>query len=179
MLKENGAPPSGRWADIAVLEPVRDYKARHASTMLTFDAVVDAIDQIEAKRGPRGGRELSGSIAAASAAVPGARRGASRHGPALVRCARGCREPGNTRRDPVLPIRSHGPGRAGVRGATVIGARAASAARLHHARDIVPSPARLSAACHSTASRSSTRRRPAIHATLAPHRGARSGLRRR
>jgi NifU-like protein involved in Fe-S cluster formation len=51
MLKENGAPPSGKWADIAVLEPVRDYKARHASTMLTFDAVVSAIDQIEAKRG--------------------------------------------------------------------------------------------------------------------------------
>jgi len=37
-------------ADIAVLEPVRDYKARHASTLLTFDAVVDAIGQIEAKR---------------------------------------------------------------------------------------------------------------------------------
>src|SRR5438552_4097279 len=52
MLKENGAPPAaGRWADIAVLEPVRDYKARHASTLLTFDAVVDAINQIEAKRG--------------------------------------------------------------------------------------------------------------------------------
>jgi NifU-like protein involved in Fe-S cluster formation len=51
MLKENGAPPAdGRWADIAVLEPVRDYKARHASTLLTFDAVVDAINQIEAKR---------------------------------------------------------------------------------------------------------------------------------
>jgi NifU-like protein involved in Fe-S cluster formation len=32
-----------------MLEPVRDYKARHASTMLTFDAVVDAIGQIEAK----------------------------------------------------------------------------------------------------------------------------------
>ena len=33
MLKENGAPPqNGKWADIAVLEPVRDYKARHAST---------------------------------------------------------------------------------------------------------------------------------------------------
>ncbi len=30
-------------------EPVRDYKARHASTLLTFDAVVDAIGQIEAK----------------------------------------------------------------------------------------------------------------------------------
>ena len=52
MLKENGAPPAnGKWADIAVLEPVRDYKARHASTLLTFDAVVDAIGQIEAKRG--------------------------------------------------------------------------------------------------------------------------------
>jgi NifU-like protein involved in Fe-S cluster formation len=50
MLKENGAPPVGKWADIAVLEPVRDYKARHASTMLTFDAVSAAIDQIEAKR---------------------------------------------------------------------------------------------------------------------------------
>jgi SUF system NifU family Fe-S assembly protein len=50
MLKENGAPPQGKWADIAVLEPVRDYKARHASTMLTFEAVVDAIGQIEAKR---------------------------------------------------------------------------------------------------------------------------------
>jgi len=58
MLKENGTPPtSGKWADIAVLEPVRDYKARHASTMLTFDAVVDAIGQIESKRGtaPRAG----------------------------------------------------------------------------------------------------------------------------
>src|SRR6266566_4529891 len=50
MLKENGAPPGGKWADIAVLEPVRDYKARHASTMLTFDAVTSAIDEIEAKR---------------------------------------------------------------------------------------------------------------------------------
>ena len=55
MLKENGAPPAqGEWADIAVLEPVRDYKARHASTMLTFDAVVDAIGQIEAKRAGAG-----------------------------------------------------------------------------------------------------------------------------
>ena len=50
MLKENGSPPQGKWEDLRVLEPVRDYKARHASTMLTFDAVVDAIGQIEAKR---------------------------------------------------------------------------------------------------------------------------------
>ncbi len=50
MLKENGSPPSGKWADIAVLEPVRDYKARHASTMLTFDAVVAALDKVEAQK---------------------------------------------------------------------------------------------------------------------------------
>lgn len=48
MLKEGGAPPDGRWANVGVLEPIRDYKARHASTLLTFDAVVDAVGQIEA-----------------------------------------------------------------------------------------------------------------------------------
>ncbi|GGD18897.1 iron-sulfur cluster assembly scaffold protein [Aureimonas glaciei] len=51
MLKENGTPPTGRFEDLKYLEPVRDYKARHASTMLTFDAVVDALQQIEAKQG--------------------------------------------------------------------------------------------------------------------------------
>jgi NifU-like protein involved in Fe-S cluster formation len=49
MLKENGPPPAGKWSDFAALEPIRDYKARHASTLLTFDAVVDALRQIEAK----------------------------------------------------------------------------------------------------------------------------------
>lgn len=54
MLKENGAPPDeGKWADIRVLEPVRDYKARHASTMLTFDAVVEALGRIEAAEAHR------------------------------------------------------------------------------------------------------------------------------
>jgi NifU-like protein involved in Fe-S cluster formation len=50
MLKENGPPPTGRFADVAVLEPVRDYKARHASTLLTFDAVVAALDKIDAEK---------------------------------------------------------------------------------------------------------------------------------
>ena len=50
MLKENGPPPEGRFEDCKYLEPVRDYKARHASTLLTFDAVVEAIDKIEAGR---------------------------------------------------------------------------------------------------------------------------------
>ncbi|MDR0252937.1 MAG: iron-sulfur cluster assembly scaffold protein [Brucellaceae bacterium] len=49
MLKDNGAPPEGRFEDLRFFEPVRDYKARHASTLLTFDAVVDCLDQIAAK----------------------------------------------------------------------------------------------------------------------------------
>jgi NifU-like protein involved in Fe-S cluster formation len=64
MLKENGPPPAnGKWADIAVLEPVRDYKARHASTLLTFDAVVDAINQIEAKRAKELAKETAKTAA--------------------------------------------------------------------------------------------------------------------
>jgi NifU-like protein involved in Fe-S cluster formation len=50
MLKENGPPPEGRWAELEALTPVRDYKARHASTLLTFDAVADAVEQIEARQ---------------------------------------------------------------------------------------------------------------------------------
>lgn len=50
MLKENGPPPEGRFEDLKYLEPVRDYKARHASTMLTFDAVVDCLNQIESRQ---------------------------------------------------------------------------------------------------------------------------------
>ncbi|XSG82233.1 MAG: iron-sulfur cluster assembly scaffold protein [Methyloligella sp. ZOD6] len=50
MLKEEGPVPTGRWADLAALEPVKDYKARQPSTLLVFDAVEDAISQIEAQR---------------------------------------------------------------------------------------------------------------------------------
>lgn len=48
MLKEGGEPPAGRWADLAVLQPVKDHKARHASTLLVFDAVERALAEIEA-----------------------------------------------------------------------------------------------------------------------------------
>ncbi|MFO1116601.1 MAG: iron-sulfur cluster assembly scaffold protein [Beijerinckiaceae bacterium] len=61
MLKENGPPPTGKWADVAMLEPVRDYKARHASTLLTFDAAADAATRIEA------GQAGAGQAAAARA----------------------------------------------------------------------------------------------------------------
>jgi SUF system NifU family Fe-S assembly protein len=54
MLKGNGEAPSGKWADLQVLEPVREFKARHASVLLTFDAVVDALNQIEMRRAKSG-----------------------------------------------------------------------------------------------------------------------------
>ena len=49
MLTEEGPAPTGKWAELEALLPVRDFKARHASTLLTFDAVVDAVGQIEAR----------------------------------------------------------------------------------------------------------------------------------
>ncbi|ODN69794.1 iron-sulfur cluster assembly scaffold protein [Methylobrevis pamukkalensis] len=60
MLKEGGPPPEGRFADFRYLEPVRDYKARHASTLLTFDAVVDCLDQIERARAGEARSAVSG-----------------------------------------------------------------------------------------------------------------------
>ena len=58
MLKEDGAPPAGEWAELAVLEPARDLISRHGSIMLVFDGVAEAICEIqgrteahEAKRG--------------------------------------------------------------------------------------------------------------------------------
>ena len=47
MLKDGGAPPSGKWDDLRYLEPVRDYRARHMSTLLVFDAVVEALEKVE------------------------------------------------------------------------------------------------------------------------------------
>lgn len=50
MLKDNGPPPAGKWHDLEALEPVREVKGRHASTLLVFDALEKAIGDIEAKR---------------------------------------------------------------------------------------------------------------------------------
>ncbi|OPB29444.1 NifU-like protein involved in Fe-S cluster formation [Bartonella sp. WD12.1] len=49
MLTENGLPPPAPFEAFSCLQPIKDYKERHASTMLTFDAVVDCIEQIEEK----------------------------------------------------------------------------------------------------------------------------------
>ncbi len=46
MLREGGEPPGGKWRDLALLQPVRDYPARHGSTMLIFNAVVQCLENI-------------------------------------------------------------------------------------------------------------------------------------
>ncbi|HEY2750872.1 iron-sulfur cluster assembly scaffold protein [Phenylobacterium sp.] len=43
MLKEGAAAPDGRFSDLAMLSPVKDYPARHASTLLAFEAVTEAV----------------------------------------------------------------------------------------------------------------------------------------
>jgi NifU-like protein involved in Fe-S cluster formation len=50
MLKHDGPASTGRFADLQYLMPVKDYRARHASTLLVFDAVVDCLDQIAEQR---------------------------------------------------------------------------------------------------------------------------------
>ncbi len=48
ILKEGAsAPETGRWASLKMLEPIKDYPARHASTLLVFDAAVACLDQVE------------------------------------------------------------------------------------------------------------------------------------
>jgi len=49
MLKHGGVPPAGKWHDLKYLEPVREYPARHASTLLVFDAVAAALEKIETR----------------------------------------------------------------------------------------------------------------------------------
>ena len=44
MLKEGGEPPTGRFEKLSLLTGVRDYPARHTSTMLAFDAAVEAME---------------------------------------------------------------------------------------------------------------------------------------
>ncbi|MDO1557843.1 iron-sulfur cluster assembly scaffold protein [Brevundimonas sp. 2R-24] len=50
MLKHGAPPPAGRFAGLAVLECVRDYPARHASTLVAFDAAVAAVRQAQSTR---------------------------------------------------------------------------------------------------------------------------------
>lgn len=45
MLKDGGLPPQGRFSDLSMLAPVKDYPARHASTLLAFEAAAAAVRQ--------------------------------------------------------------------------------------------------------------------------------------
>jgi len=49
MLQGTGTPPQGRFSAFAMLQPVKDYKARHGAVLLVLEAVIDCIGQIEAK----------------------------------------------------------------------------------------------------------------------------------
>ena len=54
MLKTGGPPPQGRFSDLAMLAPVTDYPARHASTLLAFEAALEAVRQAGARTSPAG-----------------------------------------------------------------------------------------------------------------------------
>ncbi len=43
MLTAGGDPPVGRFGDLSMLEPVKAYPARHASTLLAFEAACEAV----------------------------------------------------------------------------------------------------------------------------------------
>ncbi len=53
MLKTGGPAPTGRFGDLSMLEPVKDYPPRHASTLLAFEATVEACRQAMAASAPR------------------------------------------------------------------------------------------------------------------------------
>jgi NifU-like protein involved in Fe-S cluster formation len=53
MLKTGGPPPGGRFSDLAMLEPVKDYAPRHASTLLAFEATVEACHLALSRVAPR------------------------------------------------------------------------------------------------------------------------------
>jgi NifU-like protein involved in Fe-S cluster formation len=53
MLRDGGPPPAGKWSDLRFLEPVREYRARHMSTLLVFDAVVEALEKAESAESVR------------------------------------------------------------------------------------------------------------------------------
>ena len=54
MLKTGGPAPVGRFADLAMLAPVKDYPARHTSTLLAFEAVCEAVRKAMTRTSPAG-----------------------------------------------------------------------------------------------------------------------------
>jgi NifU-like protein involved in Fe-S cluster formation len=54
MLKTGAPAPDGRFADLSMLAPVKDYPARHASTLLAFEAAAAAVRQAATRTSPAG-----------------------------------------------------------------------------------------------------------------------------
>jgi NifU-like protein involved in Fe-S cluster formation len=54
MLQDGAPAPDGRFSDLSMLAPVKDYPARHASTLLAFEAVTEAVRQAVARTSPAG-----------------------------------------------------------------------------------------------------------------------------
>ncbi len=52
MLEEEGEPPAGKWADFALLVPVRNYKSRYSTVLIVFDAVLEAFDMANSAKEP-------------------------------------------------------------------------------------------------------------------------------
>ena len=59
MLREGASPPGGDWAELAMFEPAREFKSRHGSVLLVFEAIAKAVHQIEegASGGPKAGND--------------------------------------------------------------------------------------------------------------------------
>jgi NifU-like protein involved in Fe-S cluster formation len=53
MLKNGGPPPQGRFSDLAMLAPVKDYPPRHTSTLLAFEAAAEAVRQAMSAKATR------------------------------------------------------------------------------------------------------------------------------
>ncbi|HEY3697234.1 iron-sulfur cluster assembly scaffold protein [Phenylobacterium sp.] len=54
MLKDGGPTPAGRFSDLSMLAPVKDYPARHASTLLAFEAAAEAVRRAATRTSPAG-----------------------------------------------------------------------------------------------------------------------------
>ncbi len=54
MLKQGADAPVGRFADLSMLAPVKDYPARHASTLLAFEAAAEAVRRAVERTSPAG-----------------------------------------------------------------------------------------------------------------------------
>ena len=48
MLKSDGPAPAAPFDGLEVLQPAKDYKNRHASIMLAFDATLEALETVRA-----------------------------------------------------------------------------------------------------------------------------------